>query len=317
MRGEHARSGEASTSPEVTWPSVTVVVPTRDRSKLLDRAVTSILGQRYPGRIECILVFDQSRPDREEQELDGRLLRVAENDRTPGPAGARNTGTALSRGELIAFCDDDDEWLPDMVRTQVEAMERNGAAASVCGHVMVVDSREIVRLPSPEIRLEHLVRSRTETANVSSVIVRRGLMDRIGLFDESLPGSYAEDYDWFLRIAAVSPILGVRRPLVRKHWGAHTWFPERWATIVAAVRQIIAKHPELSGDPRGLGRLYGKVAFGLAAQGKRSEALRWARRTVALDWRQPRAYLALLVWAHLIRPETVQAAVRKLLGKRI
>jgi glycosyltransferase involved in cell wall biosynthesis len=305
------------TEPHGRWPLVTVVVPTRDRPALLDRAVASILGQRYLGAIECVLVFDQSLPDREPQERNGRVLRVTQNDRTPGPAGARNTGALLGKGELIAFCDDDDEWLPDMIRTQVEAMEASGAPAAACGHVLVQERRSIVRLPQSEIRLEHLVRSRTVTANVSSVVVRRSLMDRVGLFDESLPGSYAEDYDWFLRLTARSPILGVRQPLVRKYWDGGTWFPEQWDVIVAALQRLLSKHPELAQDPRGLARLTGKIAFGLAAQGKRWEALRMTRRTLALDWRQPRAYFAFLVAARMMRPESVQRAVRRYLGKRI
>jgi len=44
-------------------PTVSVVVPTRDRPELLRRAVTAILEQTYPGPVECLVVFDQSDPD--------------------------------------------------------------------------------------------------------------------------------------------------------------------------------------------------------------------------------------------------------------
>jgi GT2 family glycosyltransferase len=44
------------------WPAVSVVVATRNRPELLLRAVTSILGQSYPGDLECLVVFDQSQP---------------------------------------------------------------------------------------------------------------------------------------------------------------------------------------------------------------------------------------------------------------
>ena len=44
------------------------------------------------------------------------------NERTPGLAGGRNSGILAGSGELVAFCDDDDEWLPTKVEKQVEAL---------------------------------------------------------------------------------------------------------------------------------------------------------------------------------------------------
>ncbi|HEV2893829.1 MAG TPA: glycosyltransferase family A protein, partial [Actinomycetota bacterium] len=93
-------------------PPVSVVVPTRDRPELLRRAVTAILEQTYQGPIECVVVFDQSDPDLPWGALPaGRRLVLVRNQRTPGLAGARNSGILAATGELVAFCDDDDEWL--------------------------------------------------------------------------------------------------------------------------------------------------------------------------------------------------------------
>ena len=76
-------------------PTVSVVVPTRDRPELLRAAVRAILAQDYPGPIEVVVVFDQSEPDESLTELatgPDRAVRVIRNDRTPGLAGARNSG---------------------------------------------------------------------------------------------------------------------------------------------------------------------------------------------------------------------------------
>jgi glycosyltransferase involved in cell wall biosynthesis len=76
-------------------PLVSVVVPTRDRPALLKRAVAAVLGQDYPGEIDCVVVFDQS-PAHLPAGLTvppGRSLRAVGNQRTPGLAGARNTGS--------------------------------------------------------------------------------------------------------------------------------------------------------------------------------------------------------------------------------
>ena len=92
---------------------MTVIVPTRDRPVMLARAVRSIIGQSYPGEIECVIVFDQSDPAQVNVELPpGRRVRLVTNTRTPGAAGARNTGIMASDGPLVAFCDDDDAWDP-------------------------------------------------------------------------------------------------------------------------------------------------------------------------------------------------------------
>src|SRR5687768_6128571 len=94
-------------------PFVSVVVPTRERPRLLVRAVASIMSQRYDGEIECLVVFDQSDPSLPAIDVPaGCTLRAIANDRTPGPSGARNAGVLAAQGDIVAFCDDDDEWLP-------------------------------------------------------------------------------------------------------------------------------------------------------------------------------------------------------------
>jgi glycosyltransferase involved in cell wall biosynthesis len=82
-----------------------VVVPTRDRPQLLRASVKAIVDQEYPGAIEVIVVYDQSQPDMSlDRGDDRRRVRVITNTRSPGLAGARNTGilaaTGKSRGLL-------------------------------------------------------------------------------------------------------------------------------------------------------------------------------------------------------------------------
>src|ERR687885_710041 len=109
------------TDGPLSWPTVTAVVPTRSRPLLLRRAVESILGQSYPGEIECLVVFDRSSPVLPDvRERPNRRLRVCVNDRTPGLPGTRNSGIVSASGEFIAFCDDDDEWLPEKLRLQIQ-----------------------------------------------------------------------------------------------------------------------------------------------------------------------------------------------------
>ena len=119
-------------------PSLSVVVATRDRPQLLRRAVASILGQRYEGPIEVVAVFDQSEPDHAlAQAGTDRSVRVIRNTRTPGLPGGRNSGIAESDRDLVAFCDDDDLWLPGKVAAQVDMLEANPAIEVVTTGVLV------------------------------------------------------------------------------------------------------------------------------------------------------------------------------------
>ena len=105
------------------WPAVSVVVPTRNRPELLPTTLAAIRGQDYPGSVDTLVVFDQSEPDRAlEEQGERRGVRVLTNVRTPGLAGARNSGILAADAELVAFCDDDDVWHPGKLRAQVAAL---------------------------------------------------------------------------------------------------------------------------------------------------------------------------------------------------
>ena len=302
------------------WPLVSAVVPTRDRPKLLRRAVEAILGQHYPGEVECIVVFDQSEPIEIDVELsEGRSLRLVRNQRTPGLAGARNAGAVVARGDLVAFCDDDDEWLPDKLRLQVEALRANPAAVAVSSGIWVhYGTRQVERVPSQaELTFEQLLRDRVMEVNPCSILVdRTALLERIGLVDEAIPASYGEDYEWLLRATRLAPIPIVPRPLVHIHWHASSFFKGRWQMIVAALTYLLDKYPEFAQEPRGLARIQGQIAFAHAAAGERAQARRMALRTLRHNWRERRAYVALAVSLGLMRPATV-LRVAHLMGKGV
>jgi glycosyltransferase involved in cell wall biosynthesis len=296
-------------APVGPWPLVSVVVPTRDRPELLARAVRRVFDQRYLGEIECVVVFDQSEPAEIPVEpAERRRLHTIRNQRTPGLAGARNAGVLASSGELVAFCDDDDEWLPGKLSAQVDSLRDHPEAALVaCGIFVHYGDRVIRRLPPPgPVPLERFLRSRTMEINPCTVLVRRqALLGPIGLVDEGLPGSYYEDYEWLLRAARVAPVLVVPEPLVRIHWHTTSFFAERWQTIISATDYLIDRHPELRDDQAGMARLEGQLAFAHAALGQRGAARRWAVSALRRNWRERRGYVALAVSARLVRAETV------------
>lgn len=294
-------------------PTVSVVIATHDRPELLRKAIGGVLGQHHNGDIECVVVYDRSQPDTELEQLSTsmggyeRTVSVATNTRTPGLAGARNTGAVAASGDLVAFCDDDDEWLPGKLEAQVALLADKEVVAAVSGIRIDYAETSIVRIPAGDtLQLDALIRKRVMAAHPSTVVVRRdALLGRIGLVDEEIPGSFAEDYDWIIRAVKAGPVAIAPAPYVVVRWG-QSLFSSNWAVIIEALDYLVEKHPEFRQSRAGYARILGQRSFALAALGRRREAVRDIVRTL---WRrpiEPRAFLAVLVTLRLVKAETIK-----------
>ena len=281
---------------------VSVIIATHNRPELLKLAIEGVNSQNYAGAIECIVVFDKSIPDTSlVSEEKNRSIRVMANTRTPGLAGARNSGILDARGTYVAFCDDDDIWLPNKLTAQVAILADSPALTAVTGVIVNYQGYSNVRVPqAADLTLRSLVRRRVMEAHPSSVIVKReALLNQIGLVDEELPGSYGEDFDWLLRAVQAGSIAVAPDPLVRVRWGG-SQFSQNWGIIIQAIDYELEKHPVLTLDPKGHARLLGRRAFASAALGHRSEALSGALQTLRRSPTERRAFLAFAVALRLV-----------------
>jgi len=286
------------------WPSVCVVVPTRDRPALLDRCVAAILEQDYAGRLTVTVVVDQSDPaDAVPASVhDDARVTVVRNERTPGLSGARNTGIVGTDADYVAFCDDDDIWLPGKLTGQVGALrKRPGSTFASCSIEVDYDGKRSVRLAgSDTVTYADLLPSRMAMLHSSTFLIdRRALVEDIGLLDEEVPVSQNEDWDLLLRAAARGPIVHVDEPLVRVHWSARSYFARDWETKISSLEWMLARHPDIAAHRVGSARVYGQIAFAYAALGRRRTASRWALRSIRSSWHEPRAYIALATAAGL------------------
>jgi glycosyltransferase involved in cell wall biosynthesis len=299
-------------------PAVSVVVPTVDRERLLLRAVRSIAAQEYSGAIEIVVVRDGT-PSAEaaavlERTLDDELragvdLRQIPNTRSKGLPGARNSGILAASHDLVAFCDDDDEWLPDKLHAQVPVLTRSCSASMVATGITVVTHGVENPRPGPlrPTTLEDLLDRRIMELHPSTFLFRRAdLIDRVGLVDEDLPGGYGEDYDLLLRAAALGPVLSVPRPLVRVHWHGSSYYFSKWQLIHDSLDALLAKHPQFGQAPRGRARIRGQQAIALAAMGRRREAMRAAVHTLRLHPGEPRGVVAAIVASGVVGADRVQ-----------
>ncbi len=193
---------------------VSVIVPTRDRPELLRRAIRGMLQQDTRLIREIVVVFDQTKVDSTLSSLTREIsIATVTNDRTPGLAGARNTGILASRSEWIAFCDDDDVWAPQKLGRQWAAAQSDDSVDFLVGSIIIAhgDRRIPRRTGRESISIGDLIRNRLPAAHPSTFLVKRSAIDSyLGLVDERLPGSYAEDYDWLIRAARERPIVAVR-----------------------------------------------------------------------------------------------------------
>ncbi|HUD40174.1 MAG TPA: glycosyltransferase [Streptosporangiaceae bacterium] len=291
-------------------PSVGVVVPTRDRPHELRAALAAIDAQDYAGDIEVVVVFDQADPDL--SLADGHRVRVLANDRAPGLAGARNSGILALDTDLVAFCDDDDTWLPAKLTSQVKALTAaQGAEFASCGIAVRSGGRTSYRtVGRAQVSYQDLLRSRMVMVHSSTYLASRAaLLGGIGLVDESIPASQNEDWDLALRAARRRPILNVDEPLVLVRWGDGSFYAQQWESKIAGLRWMLDHHPDIAATGPGAARVYAQIAFGYACLGRRGEASRWAARALRRNWHERRVPFVIAVASGAVSGERLLHAL--------
>lgn len=299
---------------------VSVVVPTHNRPAFMKSAVESVLAQRTDATGEVIIVFDACPIEVPEVTLpEGWVVRGIANTRSRGLAGARNSGIDAAAGRLVAFLDDDDEWLPGKLDAQLRRFAEVPSAMAV-GTAMLIDDGTSHRerlAPAEVLTHEDFLRNRNPGVHSSSLMFRRDVLQgALGLIDEELPRSYGEDYDILLRASALGIVTVVNEPLVKVLWNGQSYYFGQWASYAEALQYLLAKHPGFASIPRAHGRIQAQVAFALAASDQGAQAREWAWKALRNAPTQVKAMLAIAISRKLIRTETVTRAVQRL-GKGI
>jgi glycosyltransferase involved in cell wall biosynthesis len=299
----------------MNWPSVGVVIPTRNRPELVRKAIAGVREQRYPGEIKIVVVYDQTEPDYLLACTEGIQVLVLTNWRTPGLAGARNTGILSLDTELVAFCDDDDAWRPDKLRRQVAALlAEPDAEFATCAIEVEFEGKVTPRLAGrSRVTVDELARSRMAMLHSSSFLMRREAIaeDAVGMVAEDAPGSQNEDWDLLLRAARRRPIVHLDEPLVRVLWGRSSHYAYEYATKISSLRWMMQRHPEISGCRPGAARVYGQLACWSAASGNRSAAWQFSKEAVRANWKEPRTAIALAAMTGAVKVENVLSALHK------
>ena len=295
-------------------PPVSVVIATRDRPEMLREALAAVREQTYAGPVETIVVYDQEEPDESLASDGDRPVRVVANDHKPGLAGARNSGVAAASGDLVAFCDDDDLWLPGKLAAQVPLLADPAVDVVSCGIRVRHDGTDHDRvLDRGRVTFRDLLRDRHTELHPSTLVVRRSAFDaRIGPVDESVPGGFGEDYEFLLRAARSAPLANVPAVHTIVRWGSQSYFFRRWQTMRDGLSWLLAQYPEFDEVPDGSARIRSQIAFAHAALGERQLALAAAGAAFRRHPLEPRTYLAVAVALGLVRPDAVLNGLHRL-----
>lgn len=274
-------------------PTVSVVIVTYNKGPTIGPAIESVLRQTYRD-FEVLVVDDGSRDDTAQ-----RVRRFGDRVRylpkeNGGTGSARNLGIAESRGEVVAFLDGDDLWLPRKLEIQMAAFQQEPRIVAVQCSAYCVDSRLRVTEvrtchPRHDTLLDFLL-FRNLPAFSSAVVVRRSVIQDLGGFGTDLV--ILSDWDMACRLARVGTLRSVpdRLVLYRHYPGNQSRDVE--IHIDSGVKSLTRffTHPSLDRSVRSRervvwARFYAMLAGGYFRNGQWGPCLRWVSRAVRTSLR--------------------------------
>lgn len=196
-----------------------MIIPSYNRLPFLKRALDSVLNQSY--KVDEILLIDDGSNDQSEVEIRRHYPQVRYfYQENLGVSAARNLGLKMCRGEWIALLDSDDEWQPHKIQRQIEALSQQPKMKIChCNETWLRKGKPLAQQEKHKKHGGHIFAHCLPLCVISpsAALIHHSVFDKVGLFDETLPA--CEDYDLWLRICAVYPVLFVDEALLIKHGG--------------------------------------------------------------------------------------------------
>lgn len=243
-------------------PLVSVIMPAYNARPYIGQAIRSVLDQDYPN-LELIVIDDGSRDGTPELARSfGERVRVFERT-NGGPAAARNFGFSVARGELIAFLDADDVWLPGKLSMQVDYLRANPDVGFVFSNFLRWFARpdgtfDPPPAPRDDPALGVVVSEHSgwiygellfdNIVHIITALIRRPVLDAVGGFDEGL--RTGEDYDFWLRISRRFRADKLNRTLAwyRMHPQSITCVPRPENNEYRVLRKTLAQYGLVGPD---------------------------------------------------------------------
>jgi glycosyltransferase involved in cell wall biosynthesis len=254
-------------------PKVSIIIPAHNTAPFIAETLDSVFGQTFRD-FEVIVINDGS-PDTAALEVAlqpyrGRVQYIRQENR--GLPGARNVGIGLARGELLAFVDSDDIWMPDYLSAQVEFLDRHpGVHASIADALLFGSSGEpevwkmLKEGAGPVLTFEQMLK-REGGQLPSAMVARRQRVLQVGMFDEQM--RIGEDVEFCVRLCFPDGTIGyLGRVLVkyRQRPGSLTADPgkRKWRVAEGEALRALRQRLPLTEAQRAL--LDEEIAAGDAA----------------------------------------------------
>ncbi len=200
--------------------TVSIITPSYNQANYLERTIQSVLGQKYPNLDYAIVDGGSSDGSVEMIEKYAGQLSWWVSERDSGQAEAINKGLQRARGEIVAWLNSDDLYLPGAIHQAVRALQANPELGFVFGDAITIDpeGRPINALVFGDWGLQELLRFRIICQ--PAVFMRREVLEKAGGLDLNL--HYMLDHHLWLRLARLAPIQHIPDFLAaaRQHPGA-------------------------------------------------------------------------------------------------
>jgi glycosyltransferase involved in cell wall biosynthesis len=231
-----------------SYAPVSVIIPTYESHGLIKRAIKSVVNQDYYGKIE-IIVVDDSKERLSTSEISSLLTKnnvsiiYIHSKSRFGVQKARDFGIKNASSELLAFLDDDDEWLETKVSKQVNQLTNNiGASISV---TWSEDHRfSMKRISSPKSIVSHkeLLKS-FNISSTSTYMTRKSLLEKIKengyYFDPRLKSG--QEYDLAIRLSNYGDVLCVQEVLTIQN-SREGQISRNWKNKISGTLLLYSKH---------------------------------------------------------------------------
>ena len=181
------------------WPKISVITPNYNYAHFLEATIRSVLLQGYPN-LEYIIIDDGSTDNSLEViRKYERWLTYWEQQKNHGQTHAIDKGLARATGDVVAYLNSDDIYERGALISAGRHFADTGTDHLLYGNALYVDGcgRVIKRLSPPAFSFRQLLLG--NFISQPAVFIGRDVVDRIGLFDETL--QYAMDYEYWIRAA--------------------------------------------------------------------------------------------------------------------
>ena len=178
---------------------VSIILPYYKKINYIANTLNSILNQTYQN-FEIILVYDDTKLDDllliENDFKNNPKIKVIKNARNLGAGISRNIGIKHSKGEIIAFIDADDLWLPNKLEKQTNFMKENNFQFTFCDYEKRVSNNKVIKVISPKKVLDYNDLLKSNDIGLSTVQINKNIIS-----DDLFPSlKTKEDFAAWLKI---------------------------------------------------------------------------------------------------------------------